>query len=68
MGTLLSYSGIVTKVRAMEAKLLRPENFEEIANLHSVPEVVSYLKETKEIKLCIQEVKEFETYDYVFIK
>lgn len=45
MGTLLSYSGIVTKIRAMEARLLTQENFEEIANLHSVPEVVSYLKE-----------------------
>lgn len=45
MGNLLHYSGIVTKLRAMEAKLLKPENFEEIAALHSVPEVVSYLKE-----------------------
>lgn len=45
MGTLLNYSGIVTKVRAMEATLLKQENFEEIANLHSVLEVVSYLRE-----------------------
>lgn len=45
MGNLLQYSGIVTKLRAMEAKLLKPENFEEIAALHNVPEVVSYLKE-----------------------
>lgn len=45
MGNLLHYSGIVTKLRAMEAKLLKPENFEEIAALHSVPEVVSYLQE-----------------------
>lgn len=45
MGNLLAYSGIVTKLRAMEAKLLTPENFEEIAVLHSIPEVVQYLKE-----------------------
>lgn len=45
MGNLLVYSGIVTKIRAMEAKLLKPEQFGEIANLHNVPEVVSYLKE-----------------------
>nr|WP_288859389.1 V-type ATPase subunit [uncultured Faecalicatena sp.] len=45
MGNLLVYSGIVTKIRAMEAKLLKPEQFEEIANLHNVPEVVSYLME-----------------------
>ena len=37
-------------------------------DLKDSSEIVSYLKETKEIKLCIQEVKEFETYDYVFIK
>lgn len=45
MGNLLVYSGIVTKVRAMEAKLLKPEQFVEIAGLHNVPEVFSYLKE-----------------------
>lgn len=45
MGNLLAYSGIVTKLRAMEAKLLTDENFEEIAVLHSVPEVVQYLKD-----------------------
>ena len=37
MGNLLEYSGIVTKVRAMEARLLKPEQFVEIANLGSVP-------------------------------
>lgn len=45
MGNLLTYSGIVTKIRAMEAKLLDDKNFEEIAELHSVLEVVSYLRE-----------------------
>lgn len=44
MGNLLEYSGIVTKTRAMEAKLLTPAQFEEIASLHNVPEVVEYLK------------------------
>ena len=45
MGNLLVYSGIVTKIRAMEARLLKMEQFEEIAGLHSVPEVFTYLKE-----------------------
>lgn len=45
MGTLLNYSGIVTKIRAMEARLLNDQDFAEIANLHTVPEVVSYLRE-----------------------
>lgn len=45
MGNLLAYSGIVTKLKAMEAKLLKPENFEEIASLRSVLDVVAYLRE-----------------------
>ena len=44
MGNLLAYSGIVTKVRAMEGKLLIPGQFEKIAGLGSVPEIVEYLK------------------------
>ena len=43
MGNLLAYSGIATKVRAMEAKLLWKEEFEKIAAMKSVPEVVSWL-------------------------
>ena len=44
MGNLLEYSGIVTKVRAMEGKLLTPEQFTELANLGSVPEIADYLR------------------------
>ena len=44
MGNLLEYSGIVTKIRAMEAQLLSPEQFTEIAKLGSVPEIADYLK------------------------
>ena len=44
MGNLLAYSGIATKIRAMESKLLKPEQFEEIANMTSVPEIVDYLR------------------------
>lgn len=47
MGNLLTYSGIVTKVRAMHANLLTPNNFEELASLGSVPEVASYLRGLK---------------------
>ena len=58
MGNLLKYSGIVTKLRAMEAKLLKPENFEEIANLHSVPEVVTYLKENTSYTFILEDLDE----------
>ncbi len=44
MGNLLEYSGIVTKIRAMKAKLLTQQQFEEIAGLGSVLEIVDYLK------------------------
>ena len=44
MGNLLEYSGIVTKIRAMGAKLLTPDQFTEIANLGSVPEIADYLR------------------------
>lgn len=46
MGNVMSYSGLVTKVRAMQAKLLTPQDFVNIAGMHSVPEVVEYLKGT----------------------
>ena len=45
MGNILAYSGIVTKIRAMEAKLLSPKQFEEISAMKSVPEVAAYLME-----------------------
>jgi len=45
MGNILTYSGIVTKVRAMQAKLLTPEDYKNIAALGSVPDIVAYLRE-----------------------
>lgn len=45
MENLMSYSGIVTKIRAMQAKLLTNSDFEDIANLRTVPDAISYLKE-----------------------
>ena len=44
MGNLMLYSGIVTKVRAMQAKLLGDKEYEELAGLGSVPEAIEYLK------------------------
>lgn len=43
MSSLLSYSGLATKVRAMESNLLTTKEYEDIANLHSIPEIVAYL-------------------------
>ena len=44
MGNLMLYSGIVTKIRAMQAKLLGDKEYEELAGLGTVPEAVEYLK------------------------
>ena len=44
MGNLMSYSGIVTKIRAMQAKLLTEQDFDNIAGLRNVPEAIEYLK------------------------
>ena len=45
MGNLRTYSGITTKIRAMQAKLLTEADYENIANLKTVPEVIEYLME-----------------------
>ena len=42
--SLFSYSGLSTKVKAMKGRLLSPEQFREMSDLNSVPEVLSYLK------------------------
>lgn len=44
MGNLLSYSGLSTKIRAMQAKLVGEKEYREIAQLTSVPQVAAYLK------------------------
>lgn len=42
---LLAYSGITTKVRAMESRLLKPEQFQELAEQEDVRSAADYLKE-----------------------
>ena len=44
MGNVMAYSGIVTKVRAMQAKLLTQEDFENIASMKSVLDIIAFLK------------------------
>ena len=44
MGNLLAYSGLTTKVKAMQSHLLTASQFQEMANLESVTAAVEYLK------------------------
>lgn len=45
MGNLLEYSGIATKIRAMQHKLLTDEEYGELAQVTSVPLAVTYLSQ-----------------------
>ena len=41
----MSYSGLTTKIRAMQSHLLNVQNFREIVELEGVPQAVNYLKD-----------------------
>lgn len=45
MGNVMTYSGIVTKIRAMQSKLLSSEDYKTIASMRNVSEVISFLKD-----------------------
>ena len=53
MSGLLSYSGLTTKIRAMQSHLLNDQNFREIVELESVPQAVSYLKQ-QAMRICLR--------------
>lgn len=50
MGNVLSYSGLSTKIRAMQSKLITVAQLQEIIQLSSVPQIFAYLKRTREYK------------------
>ena len=50
MGNVLSYSGLSTKIRAMQSKLITEAQLAEISQLSSVPQIFAYLKRTPEYK------------------
>lgn len=48
MGSVLSYSGLSAKIRAMQSRLTTEEQLREITQLSDVPQVAAYLKRTPE--------------------
>lgn len=44
MNSLLNYSGIITKVKAMKSHFISRADFERIANLESISDFITYLK------------------------
>ena len=47
MRDVMRYSGIVTKVAAMRAKLLKPQDYEQLSSIYTVTDIIEYLKHTK---------------------
>lgn len=45
MGNLLAYSGLSTKIRAMQSRLLTSQQYRELAELKNVPQAVAWLKQ-----------------------
>lgn len=60
MSGLLSYSGLTTKIRAMQSHLLNDGNFREIVELPDVPAAVSYLKQQPSYAELFQGLEESE--------
>ena len=44
MGSILAYSGIATKIRAMQSRFLTKEDFHTLISCESVPKAVTFLK------------------------
>lgn len=57
---LLTYSGIVTKSRAMQSHLMNQNQYTQIANLDSVTDFITYLKGTKGFHSIFQNCDENE--------
>lgn len=56
MGNVMTYSGITVKIRAMQAKLLKDRDYEQIASMRSVPEVTEFLKEKPAYEKYLEEM------------
>ncbi|MEE3419883.1 MAG: V-type ATPase subunit [Lachnospiraceae bacterium] len=58
MKGLLSFSGVVTKVRAMQGRFFDEEDFREIVSLPDVPAVAAYLKKNPNYEEALKAVDE----------
>ena len=57
MGSLITYSGIATKVKAMERWRIKDEQFKEMASLETVPEAVENLRRFLPYRVIFQEAE-----------
>lgn len=60
MGKLLSYSGITTKIRAMESHLITDSQFREMSGMETVLEAVEYLRHLSTYHGLFQDLEDAE--------
>lgn len=58
MNGLMAYSGLTTKIRAKESHFITEEQFRQIAELSSVPQVVTTLKKNKSYAFVLSDLDE----------
>lgn len=58
MNRLLDYSGIITKVKAMKSHFISRNDYERIANLESIADFISYLKNHEGYRIIFQDLDE----------
>lgn len=59
---ILSYSGISAKARAMGGKLLKKEQYEQLASCASVGEAVGYLRQFSEYEPLLRDFDEHDSH------
>ncbi len=59
MSNLLTYSGIVTKVKGMESNCIKPKDYESISTIESVIEYIQYLKQHQGYKSIFHNTDEY---------
>lgn len=58
MRDVMRYSGIVTKVAAMRAKLLKQQDYKTLASMNTVTDIIEYLRTTKSYGNLIERMDE----------
>lgn len=58
MGGLFKYSGLITKIRAMQSYMLTHKNYDDMVHMSSVKEIALYLKDCKSYSNALSDINE----------
>ncbi len=58
MGSRIHYSALVTKLRAMQSRLLKEEDFRALAAMENVPQAVAYLKQIPSYQAAMKDLED----------